>query len=287
VRGRESLRDVRVLLGPCKLALAATDDQLAHGDVRRLAPFQTDLATDFSIEFVASPPSACAGLQRDSSRFSGDILALRYSGWFAEFDKANRRGRVFAPSAELVGDFLRTAAQILPLLTHTGVALHAACLSVDGVAVALAAPAGTGKTTAAMRILGPGVMLIAEDLTLVGGLDEARPDVRGAQVQGSDGSHPGPKATPLARIYGLRRAAVDSVVALRSRDAMAVLRQNIAIGTRQPQLVFEALRCARILLGATPVRRLDCTLDGPVCEAIRRDLADGPNDATEVTWVSR
>ena len=107
--------------------------------------------------------------------------------------------------------------------------------------------------------------------------------VRSAPVRGGDGGDPGPKVTPLARIYGLRRAAIAGVTALPSRDAMAVLKRNIAIGTRQPQLVLEALRCARILLETTPVRRLDCTLDGPICEAVRRDLADGPNNATEAT----
>jgi hypothetical protein len=208
---------------------------------------------------------------------------VRYAGWFAELDLAERRGRVFAPNVAMVANFLRTAAQILPLVTQTGVAMHAACVSVDGRAVAIAAPSGTGKTTAALRLLGAGRVLIAEDITLMSGFEEGRPVVHSAPVRGGDGAHPGPNVTPLARIYGVRRAAVDSVLALRLRGAMAVLTQNVAIGTRQPQLMVEALRCATILLGTTPVRRLDCTADGPVWQAVQRDLADDSTDATEAT----
>ena len=181
----------------------------------------------------------------------------------------------------MCANFLRTAAQILPLVTSTGVALHAACVSIDGRAVAIAAPPGTGKTTAALRILNTRAVLVAEDITLISGLDERRPVVHSAPIRGGDGAYPGPKATPLARIYGLRRAAVDKVVTIRPREAMAVLKENVAIGTRQPPLVLEALRCARILTETRAVRRLDCTRGGSIWEEIQRDLADDPTDAVE------
>lgn len=283
VTDREGSSELCVLLGPCAATLATQHGPFRQRDLERLAQFQTNRSPDFALEFVSSPPRASAGLRSSSSSLTDNVLAVRYSEWFADFDLAKRRGRVFAPNTMVADNFLRTAAQILLLVTQTGVALHAACVSIDGRAVAISAPSGTGKTTTALRILGAEAVLIAEDIALIGGLEVGRPAVFSAPVRGGDGARPGPKATPLARIYGLRRAEVDGVASLHSREAMAVLTRNIAIGTRQPHLVLEALGCARTLLETTPVRRLDCTPDGPIWEVIQSDLADEPIDATEGT----
>jgi hypothetical protein len=281
VTGPEGRATLCVFLGPCKVALNLAEGPFEQASFEELAPFQADLQPDFFLEFVTSPPSACAGLHDDSSRSSGAVLVAHYSLWFAQLDLSARRGQVFAPNAAVAGKFLRTAAQILPLVTRTGVALHAACVAIDGRAVVIAASSGTGKTTAALRMLGPRAELLADDITLISGLEERRPVVRTAPIEGGDGAPRGPKAAPLARVYGLRRAAVDGVVPLQPGEAMAVLRRNIAIGTRQPGLVLEGLRCARALLETTPIRRLDCTPDGPVLDVVRRDLAAEPPNPTE------
>ena len=256
--------------------------RLEPSDVAPLDPYMTARAADFQIELTSREPDTCKGLRRDSSALSHDglMLSLRYASWTAVVDLPQRTARAHLPRPDVFDNFLRTFAQIAPLVTGLGVAVHAASLSLGGRAIALAAPSNTGKSTAAVRALAAGAGLLAEDVTLIG-ISAGRATVHTSPLRNHCEVVAGPQSVPLDRVYGLRRASHDAVVRLTPRDAMKVLEQNVAIGTRQLPLVLEALRCANILSDNVGVRRLDCTLNGSFWETVGRDLANDSIDVTE------
>ena len=231
-------------------------------------------------QMVDSPPAWVADLPRDSSGLVDGQLGLNYAGWHAAVDLAGGRGTLWLPKAEFLDNHLKTMAQILPLVQRKGVAIHSSSFVLEGRAVVLAAPAGTGKTTALLRASAHGAHVLSEDLTVIGDLD-GRPSVYTTALKNDCGIDPQQGRAPLARVYGLRRGRRDRVSRLAPGEAVRELVDNIAIGTRQPPLVAEALRCASLLVDNPGVRRLDCTLDGPFWEAIEEDLADDDRLATE------
>lgn len=270
-------------LGPVVVELLGLQLLEAY-DLEALDPYRSTRSPDFVVALADAPLRECAGLSRDTSVYttSGSVLAMRYASWLATVDVEHRQSRAYLPNRGLFDNFLRTMAQVIPLATGMGLAMHAASLSFDGRAVALAAPSVTGKSTAAVRAMAAGADLLAEDVTIIGGFDEGRPAVFTSPLRNHCGAVAGPRSTPLARVYGLRRADVDRVVSLSAAQAMQVLRENVAVGTRQPALTLQALQCAEILLGNVGVKALECSLGGPFWVEVEQDLRIGQTDVAEV-----
>ena len=244
---------VRLLFGPN--VLEASGIVLSDGlDLGRLADYRTRREPDFRLEFVGSPLPECERLPRDSSFRDARScrLLLRFAGWCAIVDLRARQVLAHIPKRRdddlsMFDNLLRMMAQLVPLISGSGVAIHAAALAFDGRAVAIAAPAGTGKSTASVRALAYG-----------------------------------PRAVPLSRVYGLHRAPDDRVANLLPGEAFAVLRRNVAIGTREPFLVAEALRRAAQLVENPGVARLDCSLSGDFWNPVIQDTmrAQGEREGT-------
>jgi hypothetical protein len=245
----------------------------------RLAEHRTRREPDFKLEFVDGALLECERLPTNSSSCDaqGHRLLLRYAGWFAIIGLRSRNVLAHIPKTRhddlaIFDNLLKVMAQLLPLVSGSGVAIHAAALAFDDRAVAIAAPAGTGKSTASVRALAGGATLLAEDVTIVGDLG-GQPAVFTSPVLNPCGVFVGPRIVPLTRVYGLHRALEDRVVHLDSREAFAVLGRNVAIGTREPFLAVEALRRAAQLVENPGVSRLDCSLTGEFWHAVRQDIA--------------
>jgi hypothetical protein len=278
---------VRLLFGPN--VLEASGIVLSDGlDLGRLADYRTRREPDFRLEFVGSPLPECERLPRDSSFRDARScrLLLRFAGWCAIVDLRARQVLAHIPKRRdddlsMFDNLLRMMAQLVPLISGSGVAIHAAALAFDGRAVAIAAPAGTGKSTASVRALAYGATLLAEDVTIVGDLD-GQPAVFTSPLPNACGIVAGPRAVPLSRVYGLHRAPDDRVANLLPGEAFAVLRRNVAIGTREPFLVAEALRRAAQLVENPGVARLDCSLSGDFWNPVIQDTmrAQGEREGT-------
>jgi hypothetical protein len=271
-------------LGPVLVELADTR-QIEAYDLEALEPYQSARPADFAVDLANEPLPECGGLARDSSALSpdGNVLLMRYASWVVGIDMKKRTARAYLPNRSLFDNFLRTMAQVVPLVTGAGMAMHAASLEFEGRAVALAAPSTTGKSTAAVRALSAGASVLAEDVTIIGGFAEGCPRVYTSPLRNHCGVVAGPLAVPLSRVYRLRRAPVDRVVRLTPYEAMGVLRENVAIGTRQPSLALAALRFGQMLVDTVGVRALECSMDGPFWDAVRQDLAADRTDVLEVT----
>ncbi len=275
---------VKVLLGP--VAVEVTGLQFCEAsDLEALEPYLTIREAEFRIELTDGPPAGCESLSRDTSVFdaAGEVLCMRYASWVTAMDLTARTASAYLPNRGLFDNFLRTMTQIIPLALGAGVAMHAASLTVDGQAVILAAPSCTGKSVAAVRGLGFGLELLAEDVTVIGGFDQGRPSVYTTPLRNHCGVVAGPQIVPLGRVYGLRRGTVDRVVGLDASDAMGVLRENLAVGTRQSGLGLRALEYGKVLVEQVGVRALECTLNGSYWFEIMHDLAADRRDFAETT----
>ena len=176
-----------------------------------------------------------------------------------------------------------------------GVLIHGALAERDGIAVILAAPGGTGKTTASKR-LPPPWRSRCDDTTLV---------VR--DPQGTYWAHPWPTwsrfldggpggawdvqaAVPLKGIFFLIQAVQDRVERVGMGQAVGLLGEAVgqASGLMAPGLCKEELRALHLerfhnlcALGrAVPVHLLHISLAGTFWEAIEQVLQGGHSHGT-------
>jgi hypothetical protein len=94
--------------------------------------------------------------------------------------------------------------------------LHAACIEIDGKAVAICAPGGHGKTTLAAALVGRGHRLLAEDITISDGdppITRAGPDLLRLRRPSLGRVHLGPETEIVAetevRVF-VRTGSTDS-----------------------------------------------------------------------------
>jgi hypothetical protein len=255
-------------------SLSSFDREIAE----RLETFATAAPADLEIELVSALRPEWSALRGNQSVLSRDgaSLSMRYGGWYSSVDLRRRRGLAYIPDAlpspQGFDSFLKSMAQLGVLVTRRGVAVHGAALEIQGVAVVLAAPSQTGKSTMALRAVEAGATLLAEDLSLVGGIESGTPAIATSPIPNQCGFTQRPREVPLAAIYGLERGREDEVAELEPRNRLATLLRNVSIGTRQRPLVEEATRCVHALLAQVAVRRLTCRSDGAVYETILADL---------------
>ena len=104
---------------------------------------------------------------------------------------------------------------MLLLATISGATpLHAACVEIDGKAVAICAPGGHGKTTLAAALVGRGHRLLAEDITI------------------SDGTPPVTRAGP--DLLRLRRPSLGNVDLGSATEIVAETADRLFISTGSP-----------------------------------------------------
>jgi hypothetical protein len=135
--------------------------------------------------------------------------------------------------------------------------VHATCVEVDGVAVLLRGPSGSGKSDLALRLIDAGAALVADDqveLHLRGGRLEARPPVRLAGLIEVRGlgivSLPWKAPSPLALAVDL--AAGEAVARLPDPAFADYLGQRIPLLAVDP---FAASAPAKLRLAAALARR--------------------------------
>lgn len=177
----------------------------------------------------------------------------------------------------------------LRTLPGGGLLLHGALAEKDGQGVILAAPGGTGKTTASNR-LPPPWRSLCDDTTLVvpdgSGGYRAHPWPTWSRFRdkGPGGSWRVEESVPLAALFFLSRAEEDRVEPAAVPDAAAYLteslHQTVGIPSQHGRTPEEAARhcwmelaAATALARAVPAYRLEISLTGMFWEAIDGALA--------------
>jgi SynChlorMet cassette protein ScmC len=172
---------------------------------------------------------------------------------------------------------------------HGGILLHGALAERDGSGVILAAPGGTGKTTASNRLLAPWRSL-CDDTTLVVrdgyGKYRAHPWPTWSRFQngGPGGAWDVQKAVPLKGIFILTQAPTDRRERVGPGQAVSLLVESVAqvsvfmtMGLRKDELRalhlewFDNL-CS--LTRAIPAHLLHISLTGAFWQEIEQALAD-------------
>jgi len=177
----------------------------------------------------------------------------------------------------------------LRTLPAGGLLLHGALAEKDGRGVILAAPGGTGKTTASNR-LPPPWRSLSDDATLVvpdgtGGY-RAHPWPTWSRFRdnGPGGSWYVEESVPLAALFFLSRADEDRAEPAGTGDAVAYITESVhqttGIPTQHGRTPEEAARhceeeivAATALARAVPAFRLEISLTGKFWEAIEDALS--------------
>lgn len=177
----------------------------------------------------------------------------------------------------------------LQTLPAGGLLLHGALAEKDGQAVILAAPGGTGKTTASNR-LPPQWRSLSDDATLVlpdgNGGYRAHPWPTWSRFRdnGPGGSWRTEESVPLAALFFLSRADEDRAEPAGSGDAVAYVTESVhqttGIPSRHSRTPEEAARhcdmeiaAATALARAVPAYRLEISLTGRFWEVVEDALA--------------
>lgn len=264
-------------------------------------------------------PAAEVGLER-VWRLEGGERLLHYVD---PSDGAGWSMRVTAEAIEVAHHHRFAPAQMAPVISTSGLAvalqlngvplLHAAAVAVEGRAVLLLAPSGTGKSTTAAAFVAGGYPLLSDDvsaLTVDGegflvqsgparlrvlpataravGWDPSRlervfdtelmSDKRAVELSAAAGTYRG-GAAPLAAIYVLgRRGEAVGVGALTPREALPVLGANVFRRSALDRAQLAALLGPLARVACTvPIRRVVAVNDlarvGELAEAIAADVS--------------
>jgi SynChlorMet cassette protein ScmC len=179
-----------------------------------------------------------------------------------------------------------------------GVLIHGALAERDGIGVILAAPSGTGKTTASNRLPAPWRSL-CDDITLV------VPDPQGNywahpwptwsrfQEVGAGGTWDVQSAVPLKNIFFLARAVEDRVERVGPGHAVSLLGECVEQVSMfmAPGLFKEELRALHLerfnnlcaLARIIPAHMLHISLTGAFWQEIDQVLAGGPCEKIQET----
>jgi signal peptidase I len=180
----------------------------------------------------------------------------------------------------------------LRTLPAGGLLLHGALAEKDGRGVILAAPGGTGKTTASNR-LPPPWRSLSDDATLVvpdgSGGYRAHPWPTWSRFRdnGPGGSWNVEESVPLAALFFLSRSEEDRAEPAGTGDAVAYITESVHQTTgipsqpgRTPEEAArhceEEIAAATALARAVSAYRLEISLTGTFWEAIEAALASAP-----------
>jgi HPr kinase/phosphorylase len=137
--------------------------------------------------------------------------------------------------------------------------LHGTCIALDGIGVLLTGPSGAGKSDLALRLIGAGALLVADDYTLIedhGGRLSARPpaaiagliEVRGVGILRLPVA---PLPVPLRVVIALVGAAdVPRLPARESTVVLGVAMPLFRLAPFESSAVLKVQLAARLATGA-------------------------------------
>jgi len=194
--------------------------------------------------------------QVDEAQRTVDLHLTEYK---ARFDLTGRRARVHfeGPWPRAVESFLKSAVQLFALEVRAGLVLHSSSVIAGEKAVVFTGRASAGKSTAAALSQETGRMMMSEEMTFVGRLDED-----GAVLASplpawqKSGVKPRPVAVPLRAIYALEQAQEDRVEEIPRGEQVRRLAVAASIGVRHRLFMERALDLAEQLVERVPVHVL-------------------------------
>jgi hypothetical protein len=224
---------------------------------------------DFEVELgdvTGNDPDADAELTRE-----GRLWRLTRGDFEAEWDPAERRGRIRQSLRPYAIDSMLRIVHTLVLAPQGGILMHAASVVRHGKAYLFTGVSGAGKTTIS-RLAPPDATLLTDEISYVR-WEEGRYFAHGTPFAG-DLAKPGENIrASIGAIFLLQQGPENHIEDVPAPEAVRGVLSNTLFFAQDPALVQAVFQTACRIVENIPIKRLTFLPDERVWELIPGDIA--------------